>query len=185
MLHEIEEADLRDRIEQVVEEYPRYGYRRVTHHLRREGFKVNHKRVSRIMREESLQCQVKRHWVKTTDSDHPYRVYPNLLKGLRATRPNQAMGWPISPTSGSSRGFLYLAVILDLFSRKVIGWVLSKSIDTEMTLMALRMALVERRPPWGCIHHSDRGVQVRRPCLCGGVAGSGDLNQHGPQGQSL
>ena len=90
MLHEIEEADLRDRIEQVVEEYPRYGYRRVTHHLRREGFKVNHKRVSRIMREESLQCQVKRHWVKTTDSDHPYRVYPNLLKGLRATRPNQA-----------------------------------------------------------------------------------------------
>ena len=80
MLHEIEEADLRDRIEQVVEEYPRYGYRRVTHHLRREGFKVNHKRVSRIMREESLQCQVKRHWVKTTDSDHPYRVYPNLLK---------------------------------------------------------------------------------------------------------
>ncbi len=77
MLHEIEEADLRDRIEQVVEEYPRYGYRRVTHHLRREGFKVNHKRVSRIMREESLQCQVKRHWVKTTDSDHPYRVYPN------------------------------------------------------------------------------------------------------------
>ncbi len=66
MLHEIEEADLRDRIEQVVEEYPRYGYRRVTHHLRREGFKVNHKRVSRIMREESLQCQVKRHWVKTT-----------------------------------------------------------------------------------------------------------------------
>ena len=92
MLHEIEEADLRDRIEQVVEEYPRYGYRRVTHHLRREGFKVNHKRVSRIMREESLQCQVKRHWVKTTDSDHPYRVYPNLLKGLRATRPNQAWG---------------------------------------------------------------------------------------------
>ena len=112
MLHEIEEADLRDRIEQVVEEYPRYGYRRVTHHLRREGFKVNHKRVSRIMREESLQCQVKRHWVKTTDSDHPYRVYPNLLKGLRATRPNQA--WVADITYiRILTGFLYLAVILD------------------------------------------------------------------------
>lgn len=158
VLQEIEEADLRDRIEQVVVEYPRYGYRRVTHHLRREGFKVNHKRVSRIMREESLQCQVKRHWVKTTDSDHPYRVYPNLLKGLRATRPNQA--WVADITYiRILTGFFYLAVILDLFSRKVIGWALSKSIDTEMTLMALRMALVERRPPWGCIHHSDRGVQ--------------------------
>ncbi len=117
MLHEIEEADLRDRIEQVVEEYPRYGYRRVTHHLRREGFKVNHKRVSRIMREESLQCQVKRHWVKTTDSDHPYRVYPNLLKGLRATRPNQA--WVADITYiRILTGFLYLAGRCPEFSWK-------------------------------------------------------------------
>ena len=84
-----EEADLRDRIEQIVVEHARYGYRRVTWQLKREGWEVNHKRVARIMREESLQCQVKRRWVKTTDSDHGYRVYPNRLKGLKVTRPNQ------------------------------------------------------------------------------------------------
>ena len=158
VLQEIEEVDLPDRHEQVVVEYPRYGYRRVTHHLRREGFKINHKRVSRIMREESLQCQVKRHWVKTTDSDHPYRVYPNLVKGVTVTRPNEV--WVADITYiRILTGFLYLAVILDLFSRKVIGWALSHHIDTQLTVTALRMALEERRPPCGCIHHSDRGVQ--------------------------
>jgi len=154
----LRETDLRDRIEEIVVEYSRYGYRRVTEQLRREGWAVNHKRVARVMREESLQCQVKRRWVKTTDSNHPYPVYPNLLKGLSVTRPNQA--WVADITYiRILTGFLYLAVILDLFSRKVIGWALSEDIDTELTLAALRMALEERRSPWGCIHHSDRGVQ--------------------------
>ena len=84
-----EEADLRDRIEQIVVECARYGYRRVTYQLRREGWKVNHKRVARMMREQSLQCQVKRRWVKTTDSEHGYRIYPNLLKGLEVRQRNQ------------------------------------------------------------------------------------------------
>jgi len=152
------EADLRDRIEQIVVECSRYGYRRVTEQLRREGWTVNHKRVARVMREESLQCQVKRRWVKTTDSDHPYPVYPNLLKGLMVTRPNEA--WVADITYiRILTGFLYLAVLLDLYSRKVVGWALSEHIDTELTLAALRMALEQRGAQAGCIHHSDRGVQ--------------------------
>ncbi len=154
-----EQADLRDRIEEIVVGFARYGYRRVTWQLKREGWKVNHKRVASIMREESLQCQVKRRWVKTTDSDHGYRIYPNRLKGLEVSRPNQV--WVADITYiRILTGFLYLAVILDLFSRKVIGWALSEQIDAELTLAALQMALEERGPVVeGCIHHSDRGVQ--------------------------
>ena len=151
-------ADLRDRIEQIVVEFTRYGYRRVTHQLRREGWKVNHKRVARLMREQSLQCQIKRRWVRTTDSDHGYRIYPNLLKGLEVSGRNQV--WVADITYiRILTGFLYLAVVLDLFSRKVIGWALSEQIDAELTLAGLRMALGERGKVNGCIHHSDRGVQ--------------------------
>lgn len=153
-----EEADLRDRIEQIVVEHARYGYRRVTHQLRREGHKINHKRVARIMREQSLQCQVRRHWVKTTDSDHGYRIYPNLIKELEIRGRNQVWVSDITYIRILT-GFLYLAVILDLFSRKVIGWAISEQIDARLTLAALRMALEERGSVKGCIHHSDRGVQ--------------------------
>jgi putative transposase len=153
-----EQADLRDRIEQIVVQCARYGYRRVTYQLRREGYKVNHKRVARIMREESLQCQVRRRWVKTTDSNHGYRIYPNRLKGLEVGGLNQIWVADITYIRILS-GFLYLAVVLDLFSRKVIGWALSEQIDSQLTLAALRMALEERGPVEGCIHHSDRGVQ--------------------------
>jgi len=153
-----EEADLRDRIEQIVVEHARYGYRRVTYQLRREGYKVNHKRAARMMREQSLQCQVKRRWVKTTDSHHGYRIYPNLVKGLEVKGRNQVWVSDITYIRILT-GFLYLAVILDLFSRKVIGWALSEQIDAQLTLAALRMALEERGSVEGCIHHSDRGVQ--------------------------
>ena len=153
-----EEADPRDRIEQIVVERARYGYRRVTYQLRREGYKVNHKRVSRMMREQSLQCQVKRRWVKTTDSDHSHRIYPNLIKELKVRGRNQVWVGDITYIRILT-GFLYLAVVLDLFSRKVIGWALSEQIDAQLTLAALRMALEERGSVEGCIHHSDRGVQ--------------------------
>lgn len=153
-----EGADLRDRIEQIVVEHARYGYRRVTYQLRREGYKINHKRVARIMREQSLQCQVKRHWVKTTDSNHGYRIYPNLIKELEVKGRNQV--WVADITYiRILTGFLYLAVVLDLFSRKVIGWAISEQIDARLTLAALRMAVEERGLVEGCIHHSDRGVQ--------------------------
>ena len=153
-----EEVDLRDRIEKIVVKCAGYGYRRVTYQLRREGYKINHKRVARLMREQSLQCQVKRRWVKTTDSDHGYRIYPNLIKELKITGRNQV--WVADITYiRIMTGFLYLAVVLDLFSRKVIGWAFSEHIDAQLTLTALRMALEDRGSVQGCIHHSDRGVQ--------------------------
>jgi len=153
-----EEVDLRDRIEKIVVKCAGYGYRRVTYQLRREGYKINHKRVARLMREQSLQCQVKRRWVKSTDSDHGYRIYPNLIKELKITGRNQV--WVADITYiRIMTGFLYLAVVLDLFSRKVIGWALSEHIDAQLTLTALRVALDDRGSVEGCIHHSDRGVQ--------------------------
>jgi putative transposase len=135
-----EEADLRDRIEQIILESARYGYRRVTYQLRREGYRVNHKRVARIMREQSLQCQVKRRWVKTTDSDHRYRIYPNLIKGLEVRGRNQV--WVADITYiRILTGFLYLAVVLDLFSRKVIG-LAGRSLSRSM------LSLPWRRSGW-------------------------------------
>lgn len=153
-----EEADLRDRIEEIVVEHERYGYRRVTAQLRREGIIVNHKRVERIMKQEGLICKIKKKWVKTTDSNHKYPVYPNLLKDARITGINQAWVSDITYIRILT-AFVYLAVILDVFSRKVVGWAISMRIDTELAMAALNMAIQTRQPAEGCIHHSDRGVQ--------------------------
>lgn len=153
-----EDADLRDKIEKIVVKHERYGYRRVTAQLQREGLNVNHKRVQRIMQTEGLICKIKKRWIATTDSNHPYPVAPNLLKEATITGINQA--WVADITYiRILTALVYLAVILDVFSRKVVGWAISLSIDTELTRAALRMAIETRRPPNGCIHHSDRGVQ--------------------------
>lgn len=110
------------------------------------------------MQEEELICKVKKRWVVTTDSNHPYPVYHNLLKEASITGINQA--WVADITYiRILTAFVYLAVILDVFSRKVVGWAISLRIDTELTRAALRMAIETRRPPKSCIHHSDRGVQ--------------------------
>ncbi len=155
---EKEDADLRDKIESIVVEYERYGYRRVTAQLKRDGSGVNHKRVQRIMQQEGLICKLKKRWVRTTDSNHPYPVAPNLLKEVRISGVNQA--WVADITYiRIMTAFVYLAVILDVFSRRVVGWAVSMRIDTELTRAALGMAVETRRPPKGCIHHSDRGVQ--------------------------
>jgi len=153
-----QEADLRDRIERIVCEFPGYGYRRVTKQLRREECVVNHKKVLRIMRESSLLCAVKRSYKRTTNSQHPYPRYPNLVKNLVVTALNRVWVADITYIRILTT-FVYLAVILDSFSRKVIGYALSKSLDTSLTLSALKMAFVERKAPKGCIHHSDQGVQ--------------------------
>lgn len=152
------EADCRDRIEAICIEFPRYGYRRVTHQLRYEGWLVNHKRVLRLMRESDLLCRVKRKWVKTTDSRHSFPTYPNLIKGMVINRLNQV--WLADITYIRIRtGFVYLAAILDAYSRRVVGYAVSAGLDTALTLKALRMALAERQPGSGVIHHSDQGVQ--------------------------
>lgn len=152
------DLDLRDAIERIVLEFPGYGYRRVTEALGRDGWEVNHKRVLRVMRQESLLCQLQRRFVVTTDSRHAHAVYPNLLAAATLTGLNQAWQADITyvrlPTA-----FVYLAAILDAFSRRVVGWALAREIDTRLTLAALEMALDRRSPQAGFIHHSDRGVQ--------------------------
>jgi transposase InsO family protein len=153
-----QDVTLREAIEQIVLEFPGYGYRCVTQALRRMGWQVNHKRVLRVMRQESLLCHLQRHFLVTTDSAHGYRTYPNLLAELMLTGIDQAWVADITyirlPTT-----FVYLACILDAFSRRCIGWRLSRQIDSHLTLAALEMALETRQPPPGLIHHSDRGVQ--------------------------
>lgn len=152
------EADLRDRIEAICLEFPRYGYRRVTEQLKREGRWVNHKKVLRLMRESDLLCRVRRKWVKTTDSKHRFARYPNLVKGMVINRLNQV--WLSDITYIRIRtGFVYLAAILDAYSRKIIGYAVSMSLDTTLTLQALKMAIAGRQPAPGIIHHSDQGVQ--------------------------
>lgn len=149
---------LRDAIERLVLEFPGYGYRRVTKALRRDGWEVNHKRVLRVMRQEALLCQLQRRFVATTDSAHGLRTYPNLLAAAALTGLDQAWVADLTyirlPTT-----FAYLACILDAWSRRCVGWRLSRSIDTTLTLAALDQALAARQPPPGLIHHSDRGVQ--------------------------
>lgn len=141
--------------------FPGYGYRRVTAQLHRDGWAVNHKRVLRLMREECLLCQLRRGWVQTTDSEHGYRVYPNLLAKAgwqQLTGLNQAWVGDITYIRLREE-FVYLAVLLDAFSRRVVGWNLSREIDAGLALGALEKALGERQPAPGWIHHSDQGVQ--------------------------
>ena len=139
------EADLKDRIEAICLEFPHYGYRRVTYQLKHEGCQINHKKVLRLMRESDLLCRVKRKWAKTTDSRHHFPSYHNLIKGMVISRLNQV--WLADITYIRIRtGFVYLAAILDAFSRRVIGYAVSISLDTELTIKALRMAIAERRP---------------------------------------
>jgi transposase InsO family protein len=153
-----EAVALRDVIERIVLECPGYGYRRVTHELRRQGWTVNAKRVLHVMREETLLCHLKRHFVPTTDSRHGLAGYPNLLAAHVLSGPNQAWVADITyirlPTT-----FCYLAAILDACSRRVVGWELSPRIDTDLTLAALERAISSRRPGPGLIHHSGHGVQ--------------------------
>jgi len=147
------------RMEDICLEFPRYGYRRVTKQLKREGWTVNHKRVARIMREKGWSCRPrKKKWICTTDSNHGFQVYPNLIKEQVITGLNQI--WVADITYiHILTCFIYLAVVLDVYSRKAIGYAISRNIDTQLTMDAFKMAIYNRNPTPGCIHHSDRGVQ--------------------------
>lgn len=151
-------ADLRDFIEQIRVEFPRAGYRMLQGYLLRRGIRIGERRLRSVLRKFGLQIRPRKRFVRTTDSEHGYRVFPNLVKGHPVNGINQV--WVADITYiRIVNGFVYLAVILDLYSRKVIGWSLSKRIDGDLVLNALRMALERRRPGPGVIHHSDRGVQ--------------------------
>jgi len=152
------DIDLRDHIQRLALAKSVYGYRSMTAELRREGLIVNHKRVLRIMREDNLLCLRKRRFIKTTDSEHGLHTYPNLAKDLQLSGTDQLWVSDITYIR-LQKEFVYLAVVLDAFSRRVIGWDLSRRIDTELTLAALQMALDNRTVQPGLVHHSDRGVQ--------------------------
>lgn len=156
-----DDMDIRNEIQNIVVEFSGYGYRRITVELRNRGYSVNHKRVLRLMREDNLLRIKKRFKPVTTDSNHNLKKYPNLIKDLEITRLNQVWASDITYIR-LLKEFVYLAVILDLFSRRCIGWELSRNIDTQLTLIALEKALKDR---WDeslrgeLIHHSDQGVQ--------------------------
>ena len=152
------DMDLRDKIQKIALEWPSYGSRRIKRELKDRGWDVNRKRVQRLMREDNLLCVVKRKFVVTTDSAHGLKVYPNLAGSMILTGVDQL--WVADITYiRLEEEFVYLAVILDAYSRRVIGWHLSEGLDDSLTLTALRMALDQRVVRPGLVHHSDRGVQ--------------------------
>ena len=169
------DMDLRDEIQRVALEWPAYGWRRVTAELRRRGWTVNHKRVRRILREDNLLCLRRRKFrVLTTDSRHWLPLHPNLAGEMAVTAANQLWIADITYIRLETE-FVYLAVVLDAWSRRVIGWALDRTLEDDLAIAALRMALGSRDVPPGLVHHSDRGVQYA----------SGDytglLTQHGIQ----
>ena len=153
-----DELELRSQIQTIALAMRAYGYRPITAELHRRGVKVNHKRVLRLLREDNLLCLRQRAFVRTTDSRHNLMIYPNLARELSLSNINQL--WVADITYiRLLREFIYLAVLLDAFSRRCIGWAISRHIDTQLTLTALQMALRTRSIQPGLIHHSDQGVQ--------------------------
>jgi putative transposase len=153
------DMEVRNTIQRIVLEHKRrYGYRRVTAELRRRGMLVNHKRVAKLMREDNLLAVQPKAFRRTTDSAHALEVYLNLAKRMKLTGPNQL--WVADITYiRLHREFVFLAVILDAFSRKVVGWELDRTLAARLPLAALEQAFTGRKPPPGLVHHSDRGVQ--------------------------
>lgn len=153
------DCDLKDKIDSIHVSFPYYGYRTLHHELERRGIVVNEKKIRRIQRKFGLFAIKIRKFIRTTDSDHDLKIYSNLLKPMpELTDINQAWLSDITYIRINT-GFVFLAAIMDLYSRKMVGWALSKRIDRDLTLGALKMALKTRKPGAGCIHHSDRGVQ--------------------------
>jgi transposase InsO family protein len=152
------EADLRGKIEQIRVAMPRTGYRYLVEELKRSGIDVGERRVRAILKKFNLQVRPRKRFIATTNSNHRFDIYPNHIAGMTLDGINQV--WASDFTYiRIENGFVYLAIILDLYSRKVIGWAISKRIDGQLALDALKMAIERRKPPTGVIHHSDRGVQ--------------------------
>jgi putative transposase len=142
----------------ICDEFEYYGWRRVRAALRQQGRIVNHKKIRRLMREHDLQPKMRRRFTATTDSDHNQPIFPHLARDIIPDGPNQLWVADITyvPVTGC---FVYIAVILDAWSRRVVGYAISRSIDARLTLAALSVAIEGRKPPHGCVHHSDRGSQ--------------------------
>ena len=152
------DMELRDAIHRIALQWPSYGRPRITAELRRQGWTVNHKRVRRLLREDNLLCLRKRKFVVTTDSTHGRKIYPNLAGKMTLTGVDQLWVADITYVRLQEE-LVFLAVILDAFSRRVIGWALDRTMEDDLTLAALRMALASRSVRPGLVHHSDRGSQ--------------------------
>ena len=152
------DMDLRDAIQRVALKWPSYGRPRITAELRRKGWRVGPNRVRRLMREDNLLCVRKRKFVVTTDSNHDRKIYPNLAREMVLSGINQLWVADITYIRLESE-FVYLAVVIDAFSRRVVGWALDRSLEDDLALAALRLALERRQPGSGWVHHSDRGSQ--------------------------
>jgi len=168
------DMDLRDAIQRIALEMPSYGRPRITAELRRRGWVVNPKRVYRIMREDNLLCLRRGKFLVTTDSRHGFRIYPNLAGEMTLSNVNQLWIADITYIRLESE-FVYLAVVLDAFSRRVIGWALDRTLEAKLTVAALEMALSRRKVQVGLMHHSDRGIQYAA------AEYTGLLTQHGIQ----
>lgn len=166
------EADIRGKVEQIRVEFPRTGYRMLLAHLKRQGIKIGERKLRGILKKFELQYKHKRKFVATTDSNHDHKVPPNLIEEMTIDGINQV--WTVDFTYiRINTGFVYLAIVLDLYSRKAIGWAISKKIDGKLAIDALMMAIQRRGAPRDVIHHSDRGVQY----LCEAYVAI--LNQYG------
>jgi transposase InsO family protein len=152
------DMDLRDAIQRVALKWPSYGRPRIAAELKRQGWKVGPNRVRRIMREDNLMCVRKRRFVVTTDSSHGRKVYPNLKREMELSGINQLWVADITYIRLEAE-FVYLAVVIDAYSRRVIGWALDRTLEDNLSLAALRVALEQRQPAPGLVHHSDRGSQ--------------------------
>jgi putative transposase len=154
----IDDTGLVEAIAAICDEFEAYGWRRVRAALRQQGVVANHKKIRRLMREHDLQPKRRRRFVATTDSDHDGPIFPNLACEMAPDGPNQLWVADITYVAVTG-GFVYVAVILDAWSRAVVGYAISRSIDARLTIAALKVAIERRRPPAGCVHHSDRGSQ--------------------------
>ena len=153
-----EQVTVRDAMQRLAMKHRWYGYRRIRKALKDDGWLVNHKRVLRLMREDNLLSIRRRRFIVTTDSEHCWQIYPNLARYTLVTAINQL--WVADITYVRlQHEFIFLAVILDVYSRRVVGWSISRQLDSRFALDALDSALQQRRPALGLIHHSDRGVQ--------------------------
>jgi putative transposase len=151
-----DDTAIAETIAAICDEFEHYGWRRVQAALRQQGMIVNHKKIKRLMREHGLQPRRRRRYVATTDSNHDQPIFPNRAKDMIVDRPNQLWISDITYVAITT-GFVYVAVVLDAWSRRVVGYAIGRSIDVRLTLTALKVAIQRRNPPPGCVHHSDRG----------------------------
>jgi transposase InsO family protein len=174
MLPDAEEIQRRGRLQEIALEFPAYAYRRITAELKRRGCPAHHKRVLRLLRQDNLLCLRRPSFLTTTDSRHQLPLYPNLAGGYRPSAVNQL--WVADLTYiRLQREFVYLAVLLDVYWRRVVGWALGRTLEAPLAVGALQVALETRQPKPGWIHHSDRGVQYAS------LSYTDLLQQHGAQ----